>query len=927
MSKTMAGNGLQARRQCLFGSKTQWTTLASQASTKFLCTAFALALALVTTGCGGGSAASKTTPSPATAPSISSFAPTSGQVSTTVTITGTNLTGTTAISFNGVAASFSVGSPTQITASVPTGATTGKISVVTGAGTATSSANFTVTVPAAAPTITSFTPGSGPPATTVAITGTNFTGATAVAFNGAAATFTVVSAAQITTTVPASATTGKISVTTPTGSVISAASFSVTAPTPPPIVSSFSPSSGQPGTVVTITGSNLTGATSAKFNGTSASFAVNSVTQITATVPAGATTGKVSVTTPAGTASSAANFTVTIPPATPTISNFTPATGQVGTSVTINGTNFQGAIAVTFNGTAATFTVASATQITTTVPAGTTTGAISVTTPAATASSATSFTVTTSSATLDLSIDGMYVSQATQDYPNPIVPLVQDRSGWIRVFVKANQTNTASPQVRVQFVNGSTTNTLTISSTATSVPTAIDPNADLSWDAAVPSAWIQPGSQVVATVDPSNAIAESDKTNNQATQALDVRTLKQWKMTLIPVHTTDGKTGTILTPTRTQNDWIDFAKRLHPVPDVVDVTVGSTMNSSVATLLSDGTGWSTVLTELRAKRTADGITDRYYYGAVKVGYTSGVAGLGYIGLPAAIGWDYNSGPSVLAHEVGHNFGRQHSPCGGAGSPDPNYPYVGGIIGVPGWDAFATVSNLKTLDHTDIMGYCSNQWISDYVYISELNFRAASSLGFVVPDVVGSNTGQEGLLVWGRIENDQLFLEPAFRVPTTGVPIEPGPYTWEARDVFGRLLASVPFDAAEVADLPNKSLRTFSFIVPLTPEVLNAVQNVRVSQDNRELGRITRAATIRAIAPPMAATLGEVQAQEMSDRTLKLSWNATQYPVVMLKDATTGEVRGFLRGGSAAINDSPANMEIHLSDGVTSHSTLYQRPLQ
>src|SRR5216117_1100554 len=72
----------------------------------------------------------------------------------------------------------------------------------------------------------------------------------------------------------------------------------------------------------------------------------------------------------------------------PTVTSFTPASGPVGTSVTISGTNFTGASAVLFNGASASFTVASATTITATVPTGSTTGPISVTTSAGTASSA-----------------------------------------------------------------------------------------------------------------------------------------------------------------------------------------------------------------------------------------------------------------------------------------------------------------------------------------------------------------------------------------------------------------------------------------------------------------------------------------------------------------------------------------------------------
>jgi hypothetical protein len=758
------------------------------------------------------------------------------------------------------------------------------------------------------PSITGVSPTNGPVGTSVILTGTNLTGATKVTLNGIATSFAVNNATRITLTVPNGASTGKLSVTTAGGTATSATTFTVTSASAPSI-SSFAPSSGPVGTSVAINGTNLSGATAAAFNGTAATFAVNSTTKITATVPSGATTGKISVTTPNGSATSTASFTVTS--TAPTISSFNPTSGQVGTSVTMTGTNLTGATAVAFNGTSASFTVISATQITATVPSGATSGKISVTTPNGSASSTNSFSVTTASG-LDLTIDGLYVTQATQDYPSSSVPLVKDRSGWVRVFVKANQTNTAAPQVRVQFINGSTTNTLTISAPSSSVPTSIDPNKDASWDAAVPAAWIQPGVQVAATVDPSGAITESDKNNNQFSQNLDVRTLHTWKVTLLPVHTGNGLTGVVTNANRTQNDWVDFAKRLHPVPDAVNVTVGTTMNSSVNSLSSDGTGWSNVLSEVSAKRSADGVTDRYYYGVVKVSYTSGVAGIGYIGFPAAIGWDYSSGPSVLAHEEGHNFGRQHSPCGGASNPDPNYPYSGGIIGVPGWDAFASSGNLKTLNHTDIMGYCSNQWISDYVYTSILNFRANNSFD-VAPDVVGS-AGQEGLLVWGRIENGLTILEPAFRVPATGITPQAGAYTWEARDALGRSLLSVSFDAPEVADVPGSSLRLFSFVVPTTAENLANMHTLSISKDGRELTRLLPAAV-----PGLQPT---VHVQRMPDRTLQLSWNAQNYPVLMLRDARTHEVRGFVRGGSATVEGAPDGLEIHFSDGVHSQMTRY-----
>ncbi|WP_460504358.1 IPT/TIG domain-containing protein, partial [Hymenobacter agri] len=184
--------------------------------------------------------------------------------------TGTNLTGATAVSFNGTAATFTVNSATQITATVPAGATTGPVTVTTPAG-ASNGLTFTVTTPA--PVISSLSPTSGTVGTSVVITGTGFTGATAVSFNGTAATFTVNSGTQITATVPPGTITGNVTVTTP-GGTSNAVPFTVLPPAP--TLSSLSPNSGTVGTSVIITGTNLTGATAVSFNGTAATFTVNS---------------------------------------------------------------------------------------------------------------------------------------------------------------------------------------------------------------------------------------------------------------------------------------------------------------------------------------------------------------------------------------------------------------------------------------------------------------------------------------------------------------------------------------------------------------------------------------------------------------------------------------------------------------------------
>ncbi len=320
-------------------------------------------------------------------PTITGFAPTSGAIGQSVVITGTKLTGVTAVSFNNTAAaSFTVNSATQITATVPTGATTGVLKVTNASGTGTSATSFTIL---STPVIASLTPASGNIGTSVVLAGSFFTGATSVKFNGTAATaFTVNSASQITATVPTGATTGRVTVTVGALTATSPENFTVTTL---PVISSLSPVTGGVGSSVVFNGANLTGATAVKFNITAATtFTVNSASRITATVPAGATTGTVSVTTSFGTGTGP---TFTVVP-TPTLTGFTPASASAGAQVTLTGTNLTGTTSITFGGIPSlSFTVTSATQVVATVPAGAASGLISLTTPGGTVSTATSFTL------------------------------------------------------------------------------------------------------------------------------------------------------------------------------------------------------------------------------------------------------------------------------------------------------------------------------------------------------------------------------------------------------------------------------------------------------------------------------------------------------------------------------------------------------
>ena len=379
---TITGAGFTGATAVAFGGTAAATFSVTNDST-ISATVGSGATGTVTVTTPGGTAISFGTFTYYLLPTIASFNPTSGGTNTVVTITGTGFTGATAVAFGGTAvATFSVTNDSTISATVGNGVT-GKITVTTPGGTATSPGTFTYYP---LPTITTFNPTSGGTNTVVTITGTGFTGATAVAFGGTAvATFSVTNDSTISATVGSGAT-GTVTVTTPGGTATSFGTFTYY---PLPTIASFNPTSGGTNTVVTITGTGFTGATVVAFGGTAvATFSVTNDSTISATVGNGAT-GKITVTTPGGTATSFGTFTYY---PLPTIASFNPTSGGTNTVVTITGTGFTGATAVAFGGTAAaTFSVTNVSSISATVGNGVT-GKITVTTPGGTATSPGTFT-------------------------------------------------------------------------------------------------------------------------------------------------------------------------------------------------------------------------------------------------------------------------------------------------------------------------------------------------------------------------------------------------------------------------------------------------------------------------------------------------------------------------------------------------------
>jgi hypothetical protein len=388
-------------------------------------------------------------------PVITSVSPSSGEIGTTITITGAHLTGTTFVGVGSLdprtGATFTVLDDSTISAVIPpwyssSGQYMYDMIVQTNYGvTSQSAADQFTQLPIPPPTFTGITPPSGPVGTLITITGTRLTlpGVTSkVQFAGCVGTGSLVPApanpdGSISATVPACAQTGPLIVFRwDSGYYTTPLNFTVTVPPGPPLAS-VSPSSGPAtgGTTILIKGTDFTGATAVSVGDQAASFTILDDGDISAVTPDGvlassgqsigtvdvrvtASSGQISAITPADQFTylpatetpTPVSTPIAVPTFTPlpvaplTLTGFAPSSGPVGALITLSGTNLTtgGGASVLFTGCSALGAAAGSVPaspqadgtLTVTVPACAQTGPLIVFTVGGSATSAESFTVT-----------------------------------------------------------------------------------------------------------------------------------------------------------------------------------------------------------------------------------------------------------------------------------------------------------------------------------------------------------------------------------------------------------------------------------------------------------------------------------------------------------------------------------------------------
>jgi hypothetical protein len=247
--------------------------------------------------------------------------------------------------------------------------------------------------------------------------------------------------------------------------------------------------------------------------------------------------------------------------------------------------------------------------------------------------------------------------------------------------------------------------------------------------------------------------------------------------------------------------------------------------------------------------------------------------------------------------------------GACPTPDPSsvdgsYPYANAIIGVTGYD-IATGDLINSESYYDVMGYCDPQWTSDYTYTAVMNWRAAGGGA----SLAGAGVPVDGLLVWGRIVDGSVILEPAFQVRAPASPSS-GDWTLEVTDDSGALIGQHRFAAATVADYPSPA-STFAFVVPMDQARRDRVARLGVR------GPGGQAELQRAVPPPGAAVVAPVPAAERTAGRVRVRWDPARFNAALVRDAATGEVLAIGRGGEVRLAQPRGDLDVTLSDGVRS----------
>ncbi len=507
--------------------------------------------------------------------------------------------------------------------------------------------------------------------------------------------------------------------------------------------------------------------------------------------------------------------------------------------------------------------------------------------------------------------------------------LVSNKVALLKVNVVATTVGAAKPtgRLHVDNVNGGTSTDILLAAPTSALPSVVPdvPSFADSYTATIPAEYVKPGLRLAVHLDATAATTLTPKAGGGVA------------MKFVPIAVNIA--GTVGTR---PVDQAPHLQSLFPVSSVATQQHVTYTSTKVTTLPTTDEGWSDafgkVLGELADLHSLEGAGSQDHYFGFIPKRTWGLAGLGYVGGSSAVGFDMPSAPTsvrdVVSHELGHNFSLQHAACGGAGNPDPNYPYPDADLSKPGrvvWPFLAderAFYDPRPTDRHDIMSYCGGQVFSDYNYTVMQTWlypgnktlkTAALSAGGSDATATPAGEPREVLLVSGEIGAAGTTLNPVKsfvgRVATAGS----GTYVLRVVTAVG----TTDYSFTPLQLDHDAKTQHFGLVIPNTGPVVSVtvlLQGKTLTQARAASAGSGDKATVQSTARESVP----LQLKEAAGQ-LSLTWDVRSSAFATLTWVSAAGQRMTLaqdlRGGSAHISTaelpSGGTFEVILSDGLNS----------
>ncbi|MCE2455336.1 MAG: hypothetical protein J4G12_05880 [Gemmatimonadetes bacterium] len=384
----------------------------------------------------------------------------------------------------------------------------------------------------------------------------------------------------------------------------------------------------------------------------------------------------------------------------------------------------------------------------------------------------------------------LYLNQAAQNQ-SAGVRTIAGRAGLLRAFVLGDEGSFYEPSVKAMlYLGDEEVYSVTMTPEGDYLPERVDEGRlDRSYNAVIPGEHIQEGLEIVLDMDVNDVIplkaGSSKRWPATGRVAMNVIQLETMRLMVVPTlqslfpGNTDGITWANRLTT-TGND-TRLTRALRPISDF-EITVHEIFTTDQD--IRSGNGWSRWLAEIGLLRSVEDHKG-YYYGTTDLPPGSAYGGLGWVARPWSVGGDWDD---VMAHELGHNMSLYHAPCGGAGDPDPAFPYGEGDIGIWGYNVEGG-RLMPPFDFKDDMSYCDPTWVSDFHFQRAIEFRQTEPFADAAPaDRIPRLYVSGGVIRGGGIEFYPSYVIESGPLTPDGV----GEYSLEGVTADGSILFSHRF---------------------------------------------------------------------------------------------------------------------------------------